>query len=314
MTGKYDVFLQGKSVYYNFTVKRKYTVIRGNSATGKSTLVELIRNQRRGSIVKCDVPVRVIPEDGYQDYLRNTSGYIIVIDESFEQLGESSFSHDFEKLLMNSDNYFIIITRKKLSGIPYSVKEIYKLSTREKYLNNCRYESTFSNIYVDVDDTFTPDILVTEDSNSGYQFFKRVFDSTVSAESKSKIVSKLLDLSKEYNNIAVIVDGAAFGSEVALLIDTLSYISSNIFVYALESFEYMLLCCMNEVDKDVLSKTYNYCDAKKFNSWEQFYTFYLSSIMNMRSDNIRYSKFNLDTYFLRYKRGVLHQLSGLNLE
>lgn len=36
-----------------------------------------------------------------------------------------------------SDNYFILITREKLSCVPYSVREIYSLCSTKKY-NNMR--------------------------------------------------------------------------------------------------------------------------------------------------------------------------------
>lgn len=41
MIGKYRVIVSNGNVKYDFTIERKITIIRGNSATGKTTLVEL---------------------------------------------------------------------------------------------------------------------------------------------------------------------------------------------------------------------------------------------------------------------------------
>lgn len=41
MTGKYHIEISTREVHYNFIVKRKFTIISGDSATGKSTLYQL---------------------------------------------------------------------------------------------------------------------------------------------------------------------------------------------------------------------------------------------------------------------------------
>lgn len=42
MKGKYSVFVQNNRLRYEFTVSRNITVIRGDSATGKTTLLDLL--------------------------------------------------------------------------------------------------------------------------------------------------------------------------------------------------------------------------------------------------------------------------------
>ena len=39
MTGKYEIRIENRSLVYEFTIRRNITVIRGNSATGKTTLI-----------------------------------------------------------------------------------------------------------------------------------------------------------------------------------------------------------------------------------------------------------------------------------
>lgn len=43
MKGTYRVTIQNKKIKYDFEIRRNITVIRGDSATGKTTLVDMVR-------------------------------------------------------------------------------------------------------------------------------------------------------------------------------------------------------------------------------------------------------------------------------
>ena len=43
MLGQYRVLMENAYIRYDFVIKRNITVIRGESATGKTTLFEMIR-------------------------------------------------------------------------------------------------------------------------------------------------------------------------------------------------------------------------------------------------------------------------------
>ena len=65
MKGKYSVFVQNNRLRYEFTISRNITIIRGDSATGKTTLLDLLNAYDRdgdssGVLVKCEVPCVVI--------------------------------------------------------------------------------------------------------------------------------------------------------------------------------------------------------------------------------------------------------------
>ena len=65
MKGKYNVLVQNNRLRYEFTISRNITVIRGDSATGKTTLIELLAAYDRdgessGVLVKCDVACVVV--------------------------------------------------------------------------------------------------------------------------------------------------------------------------------------------------------------------------------------------------------------
>lgn len=58
MKGKYSVFVQNNRLRYEFTISRNITIIRGDSATGKTTLLDLLNAYDRdgdssGVLVKC---------------------------------------------------------------------------------------------------------------------------------------------------------------------------------------------------------------------------------------------------------------------
>lgn len=171
--------------------------------------------------------------------------------------------------MKNSDNYFVLISRRKLSNIPFSVEEIYTLE-KEKLGRGLGGEvNTLIKQYkYSTNKDFNPDVLITEDSNSGYDFFNACFkNKCISARGKGSIEGILRQvLNQNVNHVYLVVDGAAFGSEIATIVDlVLSYKSRDIVVYAPESFEYLLLMCCNvNSDKSVLFETYNYCCPQFF--------------------------------------------------
>lgn len=44
MKGSYNIAVSNSAVKYNLTIKRNITIIKGDSATGKTVLVDMIRN------------------------------------------------------------------------------------------------------------------------------------------------------------------------------------------------------------------------------------------------------------------------------
>ena len=50
MKGAYELTVQNKRIHYQFTIKRNITVIRGDSATGKTTLLEMIETYSQNGI------------------------------------------------------------------------------------------------------------------------------------------------------------------------------------------------------------------------------------------------------------------------
>ena len=167
MKGKYKVIVQNNRLHYELEIRRNITIIQGNSATGKTTLVNMLRQAENlgnssGIDVQCDVPCRILEGTSWKLILENSQKTIFFIDE------ENAFmnTEEFASAVCKSDNYVVLITRENLYNLPYSVEEIYGLHSREntriqeKCISKCIRFIPIQKYWV------KPEILITEDSNS----------------------------------------------------------------------------------------------------------------------------------------------------
>ena len=300
MIGKYDIILYNNKIHYRLSIKRNITVLRGDSATGKSELVRLLTQyesnpKSSGITLICDKPCAVLNEGNWKLLLATYTDRIFFVDEgnSFLQTKE------FARQAKNADNYFVIITRESLPQLPYSVNEIYGLhegTGSGKYRVPKRIYNEMYRIYGTVPDKLTnPQTVITEDSNSGHDFFQLLFPGKcISSNGKSNIKRMLLEHGNQ--SVLAIVDGAAFGPEMQECVELADSFGSEISIFAPESFEYLILDSgIIEVPKSVLTETWNYSDSVRFFSWEEFYTTYLSDIT--RNTVAQYSKMKLNQFY-----------------
>ncbi len=223
MIGKYEVIVQNKKIKYEFVIRRNISVIRGDSATGKTTLVDMIREYYENGInsginLNCAKECVVLEGRNWKRLLSTIEDSIVFIDEGNEFVTSKEFASEIQK----TDNYYVIVTRESLSALPYSVEEIYGIRNSGKYGNLRQVYNEFFPFYRSKANMKSklPEIVITEDSNSGFQFFDAVCKEKdivcVSAGGKSNIfqeVTKFLGKS-----IVIIADGAAFGAEMEKLI------------------------------------------------------------------------------------------------
>lgn len=149
MIGKYDIEVYNNRVHYFLTVKRNITILQGDSATGKTELVRLIREREEngsssGITVKCDRECTVLTNVDWERRLQSLQKHIVFIDESAGFLRSARFA----ELLRGSDNYFVIIYRDALSQLPYSIEEIYGLrnvSGSQKYR---KFHKVYNEMYM----------------------------------------------------------------------------------------------------------------------------------------------------------------------
>lgn len=156
MRGKYKIVVKNNRLHYEFEIKRNITVIRGDSATGKTTLINMLRQSENlgassGIEVVCSVPCRILEGPNWKLILENSSGTIFFTDE------ENTFinTEEFATAVKNSDNYYVLITRENLYNLPYSVEEIYGIHCSGKYHDTKKMYNQMYQIYSDYQELST---------------------------------------------------------------------------------------------------------------------------------------------------------------
>lgn len=302
MTGKYEIEVYNNRVHFYLEVKRNITIIQGDSATGKSTLIDLISAHQRleagsGVTVKCERPCIVLMDIGWEAFLADLHEHIVFVDENMPYIK----SKEFADAVNSSDNYFVIIYRDSLSQLSYSLEEIYGMRgsrDSQKFVKAKRIYNSLYNIYeIPEIGEIKPTIVVTEDTNSGNQFFSAVMECDCHPAGGKDKVSDLLENYAEGETILVIFDGAAFGSAMQKYIRTARNSNAKCFLYAPESFEYLILKAgIIDISDAILTETYNYADSKVYLSWERFYTEKLVEIT--KKTIYEYSKSKLTEAYL----------------
>ena len=318
MKGKYHIVVQNNRLRYELTIRRNITVIRGDSATGKTTLINMIEQasalgKDSGVDVVCERPCRTLNGMDWNLILPNLHGQIIFLDE------ENQFvkSREFAAAVKSSDNYYVIVTREDLPNLPYSVDEIYGIHTSGKYHDLQRTYNEMYRIYSP--EIFfgkvTPEMVVVEDSNSGYEFFSAICKEhnidCLSARGKSNLKQEAF---RREEQILVVADGAAIGSEMNELYQLMKT-NENVKCYLPESFEWLILKS-GQIDgkavQDVLEHPEDFIESQVYFSWERFFTDLL--IEYTQDSYLRYSKSKLNEAYLqgRIKQSVLGVMEGVN--
>lgn len=148
MLGKYEIEVYNNRVHYFLTIKRNITILKGNSATGKTELIRLVSEYEAngassGITLSCDVKCRVLTAADWELRLKAMKKSIIFIDET------AAFIHTkrFAELVKGSDNYFVIVSRDDLSQLPYSIDEIYGLRDATDIQKYKTYRRIYNEMY-----------------------------------------------------------------------------------------------------------------------------------------------------------------------
>jgi hypothetical protein len=305
MKGKYHIIVQNNRLRYELTIRRNITIIRGDSATGKTTLIRLLEQAASlgdgsGVEVICEKTCRTLSGNDWNLILPNLHEQIIFLDE------ENQFikSQEFASAVKKSDNYFVIITRENLPNLPYSVEEIYGIHTSGKYHDLRRTYNEMYKIYSP--ETFTdkiaPETIVVEDTNAGYEFFQAISKerniNCLCAGGKSNLKTTVPN-SKE--QILVVADGAAIGSEMNELYQMMRA-NSRIKCYLPESFEWIILqsgLIDGATVQDILNHPEDFIESQKYFSWERYFTALL--VESTRDSYLKYKKNKLNANYLQEK-------------
>ena len=305
MKGIHRVVVQNKRVRYDFELRRNLTILRGDSATGKTTLIDMVRdhidNGNDSSIdLICDKSCYVLEGVTWRGQLSEMKDSIVFIDEG----NGFVFTDEFSSAIQETDNYYVIVSREGLPNLPYSVTEIYGIRTSGRYGGLKQHYNEFYRIYGTTapEQDVRPRIVITEDSNAGFRFFQSICEengiSCMTAGGKSNILQAARDVDSD-TDILLIADGAAFGSEMDRV---MKFIKGHpgILLYAPESFEWIILSANPLKDTDIprmLETPSDYIESAEFFSWERFFTKLLTD--KTQGTYLQYSKRQLNPGYLK---------------
>ena len=294
MIGKYYIDIGNKYKKFHIEIEHRINVIKGNSASGKTTLIKFIEQflrSGRSSGIKCNTNVDNIvvlnSGDDYENIINKNRGSntILFIDEQVKFIK----SKDFAKVLDNSGLYVVIISRDVLKYFDYSIKALYKLVTETR--GKCSY-SYLSCLYTGKDFTVQPDIMVTEDSNSGYEAMNNILKcNVVSANGKDNVINKLDEVIIGNRVICLLVDGDAFGRNIESIV---SWLGTNkdkrrLCIFIPNSFEWLILHVCNVYNREI-NETYDFADTIRYKSWERYYTYLLNRYLKEKGIHYSYDK------------------------
>lgn len=168
MKGNIKVVVSTKKLRYELNLRRNITIIQGDSATGKTTLIQIINNYLSsrtgpGTDVICKKKCAVLSGDLESVLIRleRLSDTIVFANEQEHFL----YPKRFAAAVLKSDCYFVFITRDDLHTLPYSVNEIYCLKNSGYYQNTRQVYNSLHQIYPEsqVHDMIAPTMILTED-------------------------------------------------------------------------------------------------------------------------------------------------------
>ena len=305
MKGSYTIQIRNKRLSVRLEIQRNITVIQGDSATGKTTFIEMLRNyeqlgKQSGIVVRSEKNCHVLTDLDWEDRLPKLQNSIVFVDEGNRFITSAAFA----RAIQGTDNYYVLITRENLYQLPYSVNAILKLKT-----TTSRFRTTYVKSYPNYEQlklpesqASWPDLFLTEDANSGYELFSEIAGRyglrCESAKGKSNI---LLSLQRLGNQKAVVIaDGAAFGAEMDKVYTYYRLHTGNIVLYLPESFEWLLLksgVLGEKTPAAILENPSAYIDSRDYFSWEQFFTSLLTELTS--NSYMQYNKHKLNAFYLQ---------------
>ena len=105
MKGRYEITIQNSLVQFKFEISRNLTILRGDSATGKSTMVDLVRQhslngENSGVNISCKKDCTVLTGIRWETEISGIKDSIIFLDEGFDFVS----SKEFADAVSRSDN------------------------------------------------------------------------------------------------------------------------------------------------------------------------------------------------------------------
>ena len=306
MKGRYLVKISRRNVDYELDIERPVTIIKGNSGTGKTTIIQtLLGFLEQGK--KSGAKVSITPEvqcsvftnrTHWEQELSSLNNCIIFVDESVDYV----YSEGFQKAFCASDNYLVVISRSgEFNCLPYAINSIFELQTSA---NGTSFLTRMYRVFEQTKSQLHFDNVITEDSKSGMEIAKLNFKCPVITSNGNGNVMHYVAALEKNVSAAVIVDGAAFGGFIERTLHC-AKLQGHTTIFAPESFECILLQTEGYYRYVIeqLTHTWDYCDSATFLTWEQYYT----NLLEQKTQTLygfKYSKNTLQDSFRSDK--ILH--------
>lgn len=299
MKGQVDFRIRNNQITFHFVIERNITVLRGNSATGKTKLINMVRDyynlgENSGIKLICERECAVLEGRNWVRDLEHMTNTVVFIDEGNDFLNTELFAH----MVKESNNYYVIASRNPLYQLPYSIEAVLEIKKNARYP---RIEKMNQGISATDINGFPYDIIITEDSHSGFVFFQsaaeRVGIPCETASGKSNLLTKLKE--HEGKRILLVADAAALGCEVDALCQYRKIHKGQITLFLPESFEWLILksgLIRNGALSDILEHPADYIECADYFSWEQYFYFVLKD-MTAANELMQYSKSRLLPYY-----------------
>ncbi len=277
--------IKSKSFRFNLEFHGKFSFVLGNSGSRKSHFLNLCnkiatglksvfgefivdgRKLKRVELIVLDNKDHTI---NYTDLVMGHQNCLFIIDE-FSEFYHSQY---FSSLLMNSNNYFIMLTRKVPGFLPVNVQSVYVFERDGNFITNHQKYLKFNHF-----DLSGIDYILTEDSVSGREFFVKNFPKITVCSKSYKTSAGTLSrdnsqlhffLERELNerdNILVVYDSSAYAPYYEYLLEVLKISkkrNKTVKILDWESFEcYILSTPMFHEFYDIDAATCKYVSVER---------------------------------------------------
>ena len=97
MVGRYEIEITNNRVTFFLEIKRNITIIQGDSATGKTTLIRMLSEYNRlgmssGVTVKCQKECVALVDSDWKHFINNSRDRIIFLDENNQFIRTKEFA------------------------------------------------------------------------------------------------------------------------------------------------------------------------------------------------------------------------------
>lgn len=204
-----DIRLSDRYVDYKFTIWDKFTLLRGDTATGKTTLYHMFELYNQNPLnIKCAgyKNLRILPildtHEEYENVLINRDKQVFIVDEGHPFL----HTYGYEQILKASGNYFIIISRRHaFENLPIHLRSVVQLVSSGKY-------HTFKQLYEIPKQIEKFTSCICEDSKTGNKFISQFLPCVSTSTGKDNIANAMKDSSE---SLLLVYDVAGIGATYA---------------------------------------------------------------------------------------------------